>query len=126
MLLIDTLGEPRVISPQGLRDEAPAETQASRAISPKYPVAMLTAMAAPISKTPTPRQDAANPATKRAPDRIPPAAEINEPMTVPAINPAMALEWPIVSPTRAASGIAPLPRSGNFSGSHPATAVEHR
>ncbi len=94
-----------MISPQGLRDEAPLETQASRAMSPKYPAAMPTTMAAPISKTPAPRQDVANPATKRAPDRIPPAAEINEPMTVPATNPAMALEWPIVSPTRAASGI---------------------
>ncbi|WP_387796101.1 hypothetical protein, partial [Photorhabdus sp. RM125S] len=80
LLLIATLGEPVLISPQGLRDEAPAATLASRAMSPKYPAAMPTAIAAPINKTPTPIQDAANPAIKRAPDKIPPAAEINDPM----------------------------------------------
>ncbi|OCQ52897.1 hypothetical protein Ppb6_01897 [Photorhabdus australis subsp. thailandensis] len=34
LLLIATLGEPSLISPQGLRDEAPLDTQASRAMPP--------------------------------------------------------------------------------------------
>ncbi|MNT64510.1 hypothetical protein D3C72_2024160 [compost metagenome] len=88
--LIKTLPEPVIIVPLGLIELAPASTHASRAFSPRALAAMPTAIPAPISKKPTPRQADAHPAPINMPPRIPPATLIRPPRIVPPINPARA------------------------------------